>query len=115
MEEGIITELFKLAYREAAEEGDLWWQIRPLQELGWEGELKQLLSDHSDEIRESGNPLTLALLNWSEDRQSEYVQSRKDFARGVRSMGLGRVAIPTGSETEGDEGDREPGDVDSSP
>src|SRR5471030_322313 len=42
--------LFEAAYRKATDAGDLWWQIRALQELGWKDELKSILQKHRAEI-----------------------------------------------------------------
>jgi len=42
-ESGLIDELFAHALAQAREDGDLWWQVRALQELGWNDELRRLI------------------------------------------------------------------------
>lgn len=53
-EKDIVDRLFETSLRKFAEDGDLWWQVRCLQELGWNSELKEFLLAHEDEIEESG-------------------------------------------------------------
>ncbi len=48
---GIAEEIYKIALDEAAAEGDLWWQVRAMEDLGWDSEVKQFLLRHADEIR----------------------------------------------------------------
>jgi hypothetical protein len=55
VEKGLIDSLFEEALEEAAAENDLWWQVRSLQELGWDSELDELLLANEDEIEASGN------------------------------------------------------------
>ena len=38
-EGGLIDRLFEKALEEAVEKNDLWWQVRSLQELGWNPKL----------------------------------------------------------------------------
>ncbi len=42
--EGIIEKLFEMKLRKAASEGDLWWQVRALEELDWESELRVVIT-----------------------------------------------------------------------
>jgi tetratricopeptide (TPR) repeat protein len=58
----LITSLYVKALQEAADEGDLWWQARALQDLGWQDELKAFLLSNSEEIDESGKPMLKQLL-----------------------------------------------------
>ncbi len=55
----MIDVLFAEAFKRASDNNDLWWQIRALQELGWDTELKTLLIKSEAEIEESGNVLLL--------------------------------------------------------
>jgi hypothetical protein len=48
-ESNLTNELFIESLHEAREAGDLWWEIRALQELGWESELKSVVSRRKDE------------------------------------------------------------------
>jgi hypothetical protein len=64
--EGLIDTLFEAALDRATEEGDLWWQIRSLQELGWKDELRQRVLQHADDIRNGGQILLLEQLATAE-------------------------------------------------
>jgi tetratricopeptide (TPR) repeat protein len=52
-EEGVVDELFKISYADAEAKGDIWWQMRALQELGWYPEVKQLLLKNRIKIESS--------------------------------------------------------------
>jgi hypothetical protein len=43
VEKGLIDSLFEKSLEKATAEIDLWWQVRSLQELGWDSELDELL------------------------------------------------------------------------
>ncbi|MBI6780070.1 HNH endonuclease signature motif containing protein [Pseudomonas syringae] len=62
MEENLIEDLFKAAYRKSTEQGETWWQVRALQELGWYTELNDLLLSKKDEIDKSGDLMLMELL-----------------------------------------------------
>jgi hypothetical protein len=69
--EGCIDALFKEAFDDAAAEGDIWWQIRALDELGWDEELQRFLLDHVSEVEALGHNMALIELrraegNWVE-------------------------------------------------
>jgi hypothetical protein len=51
---GFVDALFREAARQASEKGDLWWQIRALQELGADEELKALVLANAKLIEKSG-------------------------------------------------------------
>lgn len=80
----ISKELFVLALKKAQEEGELWWQVRALQELGWWQELRELLLSHADEI-ESGDKgyLRLELLR-AQGKRDEAIALRKEMVKHVR-------------------------------
>lgn len=46
-ESGLIARLFETALREARQQGDLWWQVRALQELGWRDALGELVLENA--------------------------------------------------------------------
>jgi hypothetical protein len=50
VESGLIGGLFQEALQDARERGDLWWQVRALQELGRQDELTDLLLENSSTI-----------------------------------------------------------------
>lgn len=49
VDEGLIEVLFIAALDDAAKQDDIWWQVRALQELGWDEDLKQLLVERREE------------------------------------------------------------------
>ena len=61
-EKELDMSLFEKAYRGFCEKNDLWWQVRSLQELGWESELKALILSNRVEIEQSGDLRLLELL-----------------------------------------------------
>ena len=71
VERGLIDCLFEKALEEAAEENDLWWQVRSLQELGWDSELDELLLANKDEIETSGNLLLKSYLLLAQGDEEE--------------------------------------------
>jgi hypothetical protein len=93
---GIVTELFVEALGEATREGDLWWQVRALQELGWDKELSDLLERHAAEIEEGGNLML----------QSYLADARGDSAAGIvlrKALAAGsslRQMVPETSEAD---------------
>ena len=78
-----------LALKQAQEEGDLWWQVRSLQELGWYKELRELLLAHADEIQ-SGDEghLRLELLR-AQGRRDDAIALRKEMAKNARVVVMG--------------------------
>jgi tetratricopeptide (TPR) repeat protein len=84
---GLWEQLFMAALREKVEEGDMWWQFRALEELGWSTELSAFLVEHADEIRDSGNLDLLIALAEAEGEQDEAARLRKEAARRTRIVG----------------------------
>lgn len=83
----LIQEMFILAFKKASDDGDLWWQVRALQELGWESELRDLLIEHEDEIS-SGDDLMLKMyLAHAKNDRDAYIQ----FSKAVASEGFRRA------------------------
>ena len=77
-EEAAVEHLFKLALESAHAEGDLWWQCRSLQELGWASELSQLVLDNADYIEKSRDPLLHPLLASARGDAKEYLRLVKE-------------------------------------
>jgi hypothetical protein len=77
-ESGLIDELFVLAFREASDAGNLWWQVRALEELGWTEELKELLIRHAETIEADGDPELLMKLAEArgDERQAAELRTR---------------------------------------
>jgi hypothetical protein len=83
-ESPITKELLVLALKQAQDEGDLWWQVRSLQELGWWSELRELLLSHADEI-ESGDEALLRLeLLRAQGKDDDVIALRKEMAKHTR-------------------------------
>lgn len=76
--------LFEIAYKRATEEKDLWWQIRSLQELGWDSELSELLKSQKKEIEQSGTLDLLSLLYKSLNDRKRYVAIRKEMLKKMK-------------------------------
>jgi hypothetical protein len=103
-ESPITEELFVEALRKAAEEDDLWWQVRALQELGWRKELDALLLEYADEIDETGSLMLKMLLAGARGDEDERDRLRVRMAAGARlfpSMGSGSLVLtPNNDEDE---------------
>lgn len=97
--EGVIEALFEMAFRESTVKCDLWWQVRALQELGWESELKDLLLEKKEEIEKSGNILLQELLAMVQGDRDAYIRLRKLEAKGTHSRVFG-VEISKNSTNE---------------
>ena len=80
-ESGLIDELFVLALKQAEEDQDLWWQVRALQELGWDSELDNLLRQNEKKIRESGDLSLLSLLALNLGEDQAWLSIEKEIAR----------------------------------
>lgn len=98
-EEEFFRPLFQEAFAESSKEKDLWWQVRALQELGWETELRELLMQGRSEIEKSGNPLLQIELYKRFGETEKLKEAYKEFYSSVRR---GRVGEPgdSGAETE---------------
>jgi tetratricopeptide (TPR) repeat protein len=83
VEENLIQELFVIALREAAEQGDLWWQIRALEELEWRGELRDFVMNHAEQIEQSNDTKLRVLLAGARGDRDQYIQLKKQMARGL--------------------------------
>lgn len=60
--ENLVDSLFELALKKAADEEDLWWQLRSLEELGWFSQIEELLLNNAEEIENSNNKMLLSKL-----------------------------------------------------
>ena len=85
VKKGLIEELFIIALEQARTKGDLWWQVRALQELGWHDELDELLLKNAKQIKKMDHPLLLQLLADARGDRLLSIALRKDIARSTRS------------------------------
>jgi hypothetical protein len=86
VEEGLIDELFLEAFKQAKEENELWWQVRALQELGWEKELKALILENEEYIEKSGDSLLFQELLQAKGDTKKTADFIKDMARQESSV-----------------------------
>lgn len=93
VEQGLIQELSVLALKQATEEGDLWWQVRALQELGWHKELNDLVLRNAEEIERSGDPNLRLLLADARGDEQQSIELRKSIARDTHMAVIGEVTI----------------------
>ncbi|MHC5703942.1 HNH endonuclease [Streptomyces tirandamycinicus] len=71
VQSGLVEGLFIEALKEAREKGDLWWEIRALEELGWHDELRSVVRSRRGEIEEKGDPFQLRVLyRYEGDREA---------------------------------------------
>jgi hypothetical protein len=97
--EGLLQELFVLALREASQRGDLWWQIRALEELGWYKELDALVLEHAKDIENTEDTSLLLLLARAKGDVEKSVQLRKRLANNLETATM--QGDPESSETDG--------------
>lgn len=90
-DEGLLQELQIMALERAREDGDLWWQVRALEELGWDEELDEFLVQHTEAIEESQNPLLVGRLAAAVGDQARATELRKSVARGMRVAVYGEI------------------------
>lgn len=86
-EELLHVPLFEEAYGKFVEAGDLWWQVRSLQELGWSTELKALLLSKRDAIEASNDLVLQGLLFDALGEEEKGRQAKKAWMRGLRKVG----------------------------
>lgn len=79
-EAGLSGFLFEESYRAFSDSGDLWWQVRCLQELGWQSELQALLLANRNAIENSGNTLLKQYLYAATGERDKYLQEVKKEA-----------------------------------
>jgi len=85
-------ELYYLAYEQAVEEGDLWWQARALQDLGSRQQYDAWLKENADEIESSGQLMLLSDLARAQGDRDTARELRKEIARRTYSAVAGSDA-----------------------
>ena len=91
-EAALFEPLFRTALLEAGDEGDLWWQVRALQELEWTTELHDLLIRNADAIEASRDWVLAELLAEARGDLETMVELKKRAAWGTR------LVVADGSE-----------------
>lgn len=96
VERKLIQELFIQALAKAKDENNLWWQVRALQELKWDKELRDLLLENEERINQSDDPGLLQLLATAKGNYPQALQVHKQIAQETHSIPEGGVRIPIG-------------------
>jgi len=78
---GLSQELYISGLADAQEEDDLWWQMRALQDLGWEDELERFFRDNAERIEAEGTETFRALLAEAQGRENDALEHRKEAVR----------------------------------
>jgi hypothetical protein len=81
LDEDLVKDLFEAALKKSAEENDLWWQVRSLQELQWTDKLNSLLIRNEARIRSSGDLLLLKELEQARGDDGALIEVEKEIAR----------------------------------
>jgi hypothetical protein len=87
-QEKLGCHLFELALEEAAKEGDLWWQIRALEELGWYSEIDELVLKNARKIEELGDLSLLSKLESARGNSKKVLEIEKDIARATKLIAV---------------------------
>lgn len=88
VQHGLIQDLFLEAFKQAKQQGDLWWQVRALEELRKDKELRALLEAHAEEIEKSGNTKLRQLLAKARNDRQKASDLTKQLALGARKVRL---------------------------
>jgi hypothetical protein len=88
VERGLIRDLFMEALSQAKNNGDLWWQVRALQELGHHEELRAFLEQNAEEIEKSGNTFLQRLLAEVHNDSRRIMELAKYIAQGTKIVRL---------------------------
>ena len=76
--------LFEEEYKKRLKNADLWWQIRCLQELGWEDEVHDLLLKNKKIIENSSDVFLKELLYRHIEDEEKLLQNAKEKAESMR-------------------------------
>jgi hypothetical protein len=77
----LVEELFIFALEEARKDDDLWWQVRALEELGWQRELNNFVLENSEKIEQLGNTRLQILLAEAKNEKEQAFELRKQIAK----------------------------------
>ena len=90
--------LFIMALRESAEAGDLWWQLRVFEEMGWGDAKRELLLGNESQIMKSGEPHLVQQLAQAKSDAELALKATKELAQDE----VNRFRQPTDSGAERD-------------
>jgi hypothetical protein len=89
----LVERLFEFALEEARDSGELWWQVRCLQELDRHGELRSFLLDHAKEIESSTNPNLVNALAHVKGEPNEILKAERHVAKSSIGRRHGRRRV----------------------
>lgn len=89
----LFKTLFEEVYRESLRTQNLEMEIKCLQELGWNDEIKTTVLEKRDEIKKSGNPFLLRELFKAQEKEKALLEFEERFSKGVRSVAGGNVVV----------------------
>lgn len=69
-------------------------EVRCLQELGWDGQLRELVISKRAEVEKSGNPFLLVELYRALGEKTKYNEARKAMVLGTRMVRVGKRPRP---------------------
>ncbi len=75
----LVEPLFEMALRENIENGDLWWQLRCYEELGWKDSARELLLSNESQISGGVNRLLKQKLALAKGDEDEYLAVLKEL------------------------------------
>jgi hypothetical protein len=101
-QERLFEPLFERAYGHFSDSKDLWWQVRSLEELGWKGQLHDLVRSNRAEIEASGNPALLRILYEATGEKLKMEDAQIAFMSSMRTVRAGDV-LAMSAEPENDE------------
>lgn len=88
--ERVANKLLEFQLKKVTEEDDLWWQVRTLEELGWEKEQQELLIKNKQKIETEENIALKIRLAHAEGDKEKAFELQKQLARGVKQGVIGR-------------------------
>ncbi|MGY0067384.1 HNH endonuclease signature motif containing protein [Streptomyces sp. QTS137] len=86
VQEGIIQDLFIEALKEARDRGDLWWEVRALEELGWRDELAATVQEKRVEIEQGGDPFLRRMLYHADGDMNRYADTIELIERAEQAV-----------------------------
>ena len=83
---GLPEQFLLSALSTATADGDLWWQMRCLQELGWDSELAAFYASNAEAIRNSDNLILRSMLAEHEGHTDQAIELRRKEAAEGRGL-----------------------------
>jgi hypothetical protein len=100
-ERRLHNRLFEIELGERAKNGDLWWQLRCLKELGWDSEVVALMRSKKAEIEASGDLFLMAEMSRALGEMDQYLALQKKMTEGAMVVNLGGQQVVSYPRWEG--------------